>query len=219
MKSRPTMAQPSPGSWNSYWSSSGEGFQKESFSKKRIIAVLDKYVFTGAQVLDAGCGSGFFSSYFLSRGCVVDALDYSDQALEMARKNTEGKCRQYYRTDLTGPGAAFLGGAYDLIFSDGLLEHFSLSDQSKIIALLASKKKSGGCLVTVVPNMLSPWQLIRPFFMPGIREKPFTRRALVRLHDTMKIIEQGGVNVLPCSWSPERSTGAIFGMLLYCVCR
>ena len=41
--------------------------------------------------LDAGCGSGFFSAWFIARGCRTYSLDYSEEALEMARKATDGR--------------------------------------------------------------------------------------------------------------------------------
>jgi SAM-dependent methyltransferase len=91
--------------WDSFWAASGTAFQKECWSKKRITAILDKYVFSGAVTFDAGCGSGFFSAYFLSKGCVVDSLDSSENALAMTRNNTSGRCRAYIKADLLGPGA------------------------------------------------------------------------------------------------------------------
>lgn len=39
------------------------------------------------QVLDAGCGTGYFSRYWRQRGSVVTALDLSDEMLRAARTN------------------------------------------------------------------------------------------------------------------------------------
>jgi cyclopropane fatty-acyl-phospholipid synthase-like methyltransferase len=219
MKASTGMTKPSRTSWNAYWSSSGTGFQKESFSKKRIIAILDRYVFSGATVLDAGCGSGFFSSYFLSKGCVVDSLDYSERALSLTRKNTGGRSRRYLAIDLLSPDIPLENGLYDCIFTDGLFEHFAVSDQNKMLSLFQRKKKQTGFVITFVPNRFSPWQLIRPFFMPGIKEEPFSMEDLVAVHGAMEIVESGGINVLPICASPEKALGAPFGMLLYCVSR
>jgi SAM-dependent methyltransferase len=213
------MTNSSSNSWNVYWSSSGAGFQGQSFSKKRIIAILDRYVFSGATVLDAGCGSGFFSSYFLAKGCVVDSLDYSEQALSMTRKNTGGRCRRYIATDLLAPDIPMENSLYDCIFTDGLFEHFAVSDQKKMLSLFQVKKKQLGLVITFVPNRFSPWQLIRPFFMPGIKEEPFSMKDLIGLHGAMNIVESGGINVLPIRASPEKALGRLFGMLLFCVCR
>ena len=108
---------------------------------------------------------------------------------------------------------------FDLIFTDGLLEHFSTKEQDAILQNFISVLAPGGVIVTVVPNRFSPWELIRPIFMPGIEEKPFTLRGLISLHkrNGMAILDQGGVNVIPFCFSPDRLLGGHCGMLLYCV--
>ena len=80
--------------------------------------------------------------------------------------------------------------------------------------------KPGGHIVTFVPNRWSPWELIRPFFMPGIAEKPFVLNELLDLNrrNDLAIVESGGVNVLPYAVSPEMM-GPAFGMLLYTVAK
>jgi len=47
--------------WNNFWiSDQSKQFTKVSWSKRRIMNILDCYVKTEMIVLDAGCGSGFF---------------------------------------------------------------------------------------------------------------------------------------------------------------
>ena len=58
-------------------------FQRES--GERLLRLLDKTSF--AQVLDAGCGTGYFSRYWQQQGCCVTALDLSDAMLSAAEAN------------------------------------------------------------------------------------------------------------------------------------
>ncbi|MBN1825237.1 MAG: class I SAM-dependent methyltransferase [Candidatus Eisenbacteria bacterium] len=207
--------------WNAYWSrSEGGRFTRESWSKRRIMERLDPYLRPGMRVLDAGCGCGHFCRRFLFRGCRVTALDRSEEALRIARRATGGEAEAYLREDLLDEGfAARRRESFDLIFSDGLLEHFPAQAQRKIVANLVAALAPGGMIATFVPNALSPWRVVRPFLMPGIHETPFRGGPLRELHAGLDVLEAGGVNVLPFRWSPERALGGRFGMLLYVLAR
>ncbi len=203
--------------WNRFWELSREGrFTRESWSKRRIIALLGPYLLPGVRVLDAGCGSGFFSRHFLERGCRVTALDLSAEALDMAREATGGRAEAYLRDDLLDPSFGERHrGEFDLVFSDGLFEHFTAADQERIAGNMADSLAPAGLIATFVPNAHSPWRLIRPFLMPGIHETPLRPARLRELHRALEPIDEGGINVLPFRVSPERALGPRFGMLLY----
>lgn len=208
--------------WDHYWQLDGTTrFTKVSWSKRRIMKVLQPYVGKGKRALDAGCGSGFFSNYFCDQGMDVTALDYAQEALDIAKKMTGGRARLMQQDLLLPRLDQVTDDRYDLIFSDGLLEHFPLEDQRKIINNWVSVLVSGGVIVTFVPNRWSPWELIRPFYMPGIEETPFVLKDLLSLHthDALALLGQGGVNTLPFMFSPDAWVGSLWGMLLYVVVR
>lgn len=182
------------------------------------MGILDEYVVGDSVVLDAGCGSGFFSRYFVSRGCRAYSLDYSARALEIARDLTENRSERYIERDLLDKSLSeeFIG-YFDIIFTDGVFEHFAADQQSEIIDGFMRMKKENGLIVTFVPNRFTLWRLLRPLLMPGIREVPFTAGRLRDLHHTCRILKSGGVNALPVKWSPDRWMGRYVGMLLYVV--
>ena len=214
------MNLPTERSWDRFWKTqSGAQVSKPSWSKQRMVARMAPYLRPGMRVLEAGCGGGFFSNHFISSGCSVTALDYSEDALELARKTTQGRCEAYLKDDLLDPKLGERhSGKFDLIFTDGLLEHFLLPQQKVIVGNLARSLAPGGVLVTFVPNSWSPWQWIRPFMMPGIEEHPFRPQPLKELHSGLSLCEAGGLNVLPVGVSPE-FIGSQFGMLLYVIAR
>lgn len=213
------MNLPSENNWNSFWNNNKDSaFTKISWSKKRIIDVLDKYLNPDIEVLDAGCGSGYFSVYFLSKKCKVTALDYSKEALDIAKKLTENRAK-YVQGDLLDENfCKKFAGKFDLIFSDGLFEHFKKSDQIKILKNMKLMKSEKGVITTFVPNKFSFWEVIRPIFMPQIKEDPFVLKELLRLNWSceLKSIEFSGLNVFPIKYSPE-FLGKYFGMILYCI--
>jgi len=206
--------------WNRFWKAKmSSRFTRASWSKRRMMALLDGVVRPAMSVLDAGCGSGFFSRYFLDRGADVFSLDYSREALEIARRSTENRCSAYLEEDLLAPAFGDrYSGRFDLIFTDGLFEHFSAQDQARILDNFKRAKKPGGLIATFVPNRYSWWEVIRPLVMPGIQEEPFSLGGLLRLHAGLEIVESGGLNVLPLALSPE-ALGPRLGMLLYCFAR
>jgi SAM-dependent methyltransferase len=206
-------------SWDRFWSAQGtRRFTQKSWSKVRIMEVLDGVVREGMDILDAGCGSGFFSAYFVNKGCRVWSLDHSEASLEIARKNTQGRCEAYLREDLFQEDwTAPYRGKFDLIFTDGLFEHFTQEDQLRLMGRFRLLKKGSGIVATFVPNRYSWWEVVRPFVMPGITEVPFTPSRLRALHAGMRILKTGGLNVLPLRLSPERLLGPSLGMLLYCL--
>jgi SAM-dependent methyltransferase len=183
-----------------------------------MMNLLKPYLRPGTWVLDAGCGSGFFSGFFLEQGCVVSSLDFSEASLAATREKTGGRCKEYVCEDLLGPRCLEgREGSIDLVFTDGLFEHFSGEDQAKIIGRFRQLLAVGGVLATFVPNRYSWWQILRPFVMPGIREKPFTLQGLLELHAGMEVLAVGGFNVLPFALSPDRQCGRLLGMLLFCI--
>jgi len=204
--------------WDNFWKTRKA---KESWSKKRVIEILSEYTKPGSgiNVLDAGCGSGFFSRYFLSCGCDVYSMDYSEEALSTTKKVTGNKCKMYVKGDILDKrGLSNIGKRFDIIFTDGLLEHYSRKEQEEIMENLKFLKKENGFIINFVPNRFSLWSLVRPFFM-RIQESPFTMSKFLNLHarNNLKLIAHGGISVLPFRISPEKMLGSRFGMLLYCI--
>ncbi len=206
--------------WDDFWKTRRVS---KSWSKKRVIDILSEYTKPGSgpaiEVLDAGCGSGFFSRYFLSCGCNVYSMDYSEEALSTTKRVTGNKCKMYVKADiLDRVKLSGINKRFDIIFTDGLLEHYSRKEQEEIMENLKFLKKESGFIINFAPNRFSLWSLVRPFLMK-IQESPFTMSEFLSLHarNNLKLIAHGGISVLPFRISPERLLGSHFGMLLYCV--
>ena len=213
-----TISLPDNKDWDLFWKQDKVHINI-SWSKRRITSLLSNYINSKINVLDVGCGSGFFSNYFCQYCNKVSSLDYSNKALELTRKITGGKTELICADILEQGLMENINKRFDLIFSDGLLEHFSLDKQRRILDNLYSLLNPGGRIITFVPNKWSPWQIIRPFFMPGIKETPFILKDLIKLHRkaSFNIEKSGGINTLPFRVSPDRLVGKLFGMLLFVV--
>jgi SAM-dependent methyltransferase len=188
--------------------------------------VLSRYVHQGMTVCDAGSGSGFYSAYFILAGCQVYCIDYATKALELTREATGGKAECYLEGDLLDDAfCRQLNDTFDLIFTDGLFEHFTGQEQVKLMENLVSMKKSGGLVVTFVPNVFSHWELVRRALRRSRRGLKVTENAfgmgrlsqLARVSGQM-VVEKGGVNVLSARCSPEGMARWI-GSSIYVVSR
>ena len=213
---------PQANDWNRFWKSEQtQTSSNVSWSKRRIMNILTPYVGVGKKALDAGCGSGFFSRYFCDSGMETVSLDYSEESLKMAQAFTQGRAKIIQADLLSDDLKTYVDERFDVIFSDGLLEHFEPDQQNKILKNFSSLLSPDGVIVTFVPNRWSPWELIRPFFMPGIKEVPFVLNQLVALnqHNGLKVIRQGGINTFPFAFSPDKFVGHLWGMLLYTIAK
>ncbi len=107
----------------------------------------------GARFLEVGCGSSAWLPYVARRfGFQVSGVDYADlgvaQAEAMLRR--EGVEGRIVKADLFDPPADLVG-AFDVVLSNGVVEHFE--DTAGVLRAMARFAKPGGRVVTVVPNM------------------------------------------------------------------
>ena len=111
-----------------------------SFSRAFFASLL---VREGAQVLDIGCGDGFFAKRFLAiKAAHVDAIDIDGDALRFARRyNTDSKVTFHHSDAAAQP---FPKPAYDLIVWDGAIGHFSQRDSDVILRKIKSSLTHGG---------------------------------------------------------------------------
>ncbi|MFC1667264.1 class I SAM-dependent methyltransferase [Candidatus Omnitrophota bacterium] len=204
--------------WDLFWKRR-DVKSPETWAKRRIIDIISGYAKPGRAVLDAGCGSGFFSSYFASCGCSVYSMDYSARALSLTKKVIGNKSEMYIEGSVLDEKKMLgLGKRFDIIFTDGLLEHYSIEDQDRIVMGMKRIKEKNGCMINFVPNRFSFWSIVKPFYM-NVKERPFLMHEFLDLHrrNGLKIVSFGGINVLPFKVSPERPLAKYLGMLFYCI--
>lgn len=118
-------------------------------------------------VLEVGCADSTWLPYLAKkRNFKVSGIDYSEPgcALARARLKAEGVpgtvlCRNLFEAD---PEEI---GRHDLVYSLGVVEHFS--DLEDVLARLLEFVKPGGTLLTEVPNLVSVHGLMSWVYQPG----------------------------------------------------
>lgn len=108
-------------------------------------------VASGVTFLEVGCGGGKWLVYFNKRyGYRVSGIDYSEQGVLTALK-TASFAKIEAEVIHDDVFTADIKNKYDVVLSDGFLEHFI--DTKQTLERLASFVKKGGYLVTIVPNL------------------------------------------------------------------
>jgi len=101
----------------------------------------------GARLLDAGCGTGWFSARACALGARVVSFDIGRELLA----RVGGKCRSD-RVQGTALALPFREGTFDVVLSSEMIEH--TSDPRRAVGELLRVLKPSGLLALTVPNRL-----------------------------------------------------------------
>ena len=108
-------------------------------------------------VLDVGCGQGFESARFLAPGRTVVGVDYSAEAVDVARVNYGGAGLEV--AQMNALALAFAAGSFEWACSSHLIEHFE--DPEGHVAELARVLADDGTVFFLTPN--APADFENPF--------------------------------------------------------
>lgn len=122
-----------------HWSLFNEIIEKEMKTQTRL------------DVLEVGCGRGSLSSYFSDNGHNCSLLDISEKAIEIAKSVFESNNHSgsFYHGD--AENLEFKNNTFDVVFSIGLLEHFT-NPQKTMEEQLRVLKKGGIWFGYIVPK-------------------------------------------------------------------
>ncbi|RMG22264.1 MAG: class I SAM-dependent methyltransferase [Armatimonadetes bacterium] len=150
----------------------------------------------GKRLIEIGCASSVRLPYFAREfGIQVTGLDYSEDGCARARAllRAERVNGRIVCADMFDPPADLLG-AFDIVFSHGLVEHFT--DTASTIATLSRFAKPGATLITVVPNLCG---------IPGFLQR-LIDRGVYNLHvplsckDLLSAHVEAGLKVIDCRY-------------------
>lgn len=111
--------------------------------------VLREVSWKGKRVLDFGCGTGLFAYLAAKKGAEVVAIDYSKEAIDLAKKTYTHPKLSFLQTDTKG-----VKGTFDVIVSLGTLEH--LNNPYDKLVFFKKHLKPKGSLILTCPNWSNP---------------------------------------------------------------
>ncbi len=128
-------------------------------------------------VLDVGCGQGFESARLLAEGRRVVGVDYSAEAVELAKEHYGSAGLDVAQMNALALG--FAEGSFDWACSSHLIEHFT--EPEGHVAELARVLKDDGTVFFLTPN--APADFENPFHV-HLFEPPELRTLLTKyFHD------------------------------------
>ncbi len=107
----------------------------------------------GEKMLDAGCGTGYFTLDFLKSGAQIFGLDISQPMLKLACRKAAGLSFQAVRGNMLS--LPFRDAAFDKTVSITALEF--IADGQRAVDELFRVTRPGGRVVVATLNSLSPW--------------------------------------------------------------
>jgi len=140
---------------------------------------------TPSSVFEVGCGDSVWLPYLARRFDVaVAGVDYAELGCELARNRLahEGVDAQVFCEDIFAPTAS-AAQRYDLVFSLGLIEHFT--DLEAAVAAVLRYVKPGGHVLNLVPNFSCSLHTVAGWiWQPAVmrRHQAPTRRQLMHAH-------------------------------------
>ncbi len=144
--------------WNRFWNSSG-GVEEIYSNDDRVAERIERALSVeGLRVLEVGAGSGRDGIRLAESGASVVSLDYSMPSLRMIRSQLEGEtsvalcCGDAFELP-------FADGTFDIVFHQGLLEHFRNPDD--LIAENRRVLRAGGLLLVDVPQRYHYYTVIK----------------------------------------------------------
>jgi len=150
----------------------------------------------GAQFLEAGCAASAWLVYFAKEfRCSVTGVDYSEIGCKLAEDNlrlngVEGKviCEDVFKLE---PAKI---GKFDIIFSYGIIEHFS--DPTKVLQIMKNLLEPDGMLIAIVPNIRGIYGTISKYWHKDVYEK----HKVIGENDMRAYLVDAGFNSVQSSW-------------------
>jgi len=145
--------------WDTYWA--GKERAEEIYSNEdRIARNLDVVgIPAGSMVLEIGAGTGRDSLPVAETGASVYQLDYSFESLRLIRQvSGEGNIYPVGGDTFRLP---FRNNTFDVVFHQGLLEHFRKDEADLMLREQLRVLKSGGLLLIDVPQRYHPYTIVK----------------------------------------------------------
>lgn len=115
------------------------------------------------RILEVGAGMGGDSIYLAKKGASVTVLDFTKEALALIEGNARKAGVEIRTVQTDAQKIPFLDNSFDIIFHQGLLEHFKnpqelLEEQKRVL-------KPGGFLLVDVPQRYTTYTIKKHLLM------------------------------------------------------
>ncbi|HLX11413.1 MAG TPA: class I SAM-dependent methyltransferase [Bacteroidota bacterium] len=146
------MKQSTKQNWESFWKQK-ENVHEYYSNSDRILRNLSRITdLKGKKVLEIGAGTGRDSLNFVQHGAEVYQLDYAMNALKLMKDVATETGMEIHLIGGDAFGLPFEEGTFDIVFHQGLLEHFREPAATNLLKENVRVLKKNGLLVVDVPQ-------------------------------------------------------------------
>jgi ubiquinone biosynthesis O-methyltransferase len=116
---------------------------------EEINEILKELNWKSKKILDVGCGTGLFSYKVAKKGANTLGIDFSKDAIEIAKSKFKHSNLEYQQMDVKK-----IKDKYDVIVSIGTLEH--MDNPLQILKLFKKHLNPKGKIIVTTPNWTNP---------------------------------------------------------------
>jgi SAM-dependent methyltransferase len=180
-----------PGHWESYWRGHADLDRTYSTGNRLAREIQRDGAVAGHRVLEVGAGSGRDTLALARAGAIAVVLDYSPASLELVQRQAREQGIPVALVRADALAMPFCDGAFDVVFHQGLLEHFR--DPRPLLAENARVTARGGRVVVDVPQTFHPYTAMKQILIAlnawfAGWETQFTPGGLERLMSTSGLV-------------------------------
>ena len=153
--------------WSIYWNSYSSDVSLERVINKdryyrllkRLISLPTKYKIRIAEI---GCGSGMRSlalakEFKINKNIEITLLDASRSSIALAKKIAKQNKVKAHFVIADALKIPFKSNYFDIVWNEGVNEHFSGTERQQIFNEMVRICKKGGQVVVIVPNAFNPF--------------------------------------------------------------
>lgn len=181
-----SIKEPDQSVWNRFWQKKNDMDKVYPSSPSVLHAIKKNFKLEGLKVLEVGAGTGRDSAELAKFGADVYVLDFAENSLKIVdalrkQEDFHGKLTLVRGDAFKSP---FPDNTFDLVFHQGLAEHFK--DSLPLVQENFRILKHGGCCLCDVPQTVHPYTVIKHILIAMDKwfagwEKQFTMSQLKKL--------------------------------------
>lgn len=171
--------------WDRFWSNKQELSKVYPSSPSVLYAIMRNFRPQGMNIMEVGAGSGRDSVTLARLGAEVTVLDYSEKSLEIIqRQKQEHNLDNLHLVQGDALYAPFADNTFDMVFHQGLLEHFR--DPYPLLVENRRILKAGGYCLCDVPQTFHIYTIVKKILIAMDKwfagwETQYTMSSLKRL--------------------------------------
>jgi len=182
--------------WEIYYSKHKNIYNYYTFQEQMIELIQSKLKsLKGKKILEAGCGKGYESLQLSKLNADIVAVDYSKEAIKLLSKQVKKQKSNLKICQADIRNLPFKDKHFDLVFSQGVLEHFKNPDE--VLKEQYRVLKHNGLIIIEVPNKYNLYTIYKHLLMYVNKwgagwEREYTYKSLKEL------IEVNGFKFIDC---------------------